>query len=181
MEKVIVAFEQESQGRRLQELLESGGVAACVVCRSGDEVRRLLAEKHCVCVICSPRLADGPAEWLCPDVPPCCSMLMVGPQHQLDLCSDPDVYRLPTPIRREEAILTVRLLLQFSHRLEKLSRPKRGAAEQQEVDRAKRRLMERKGVSEEEAHRLLQRRSMDEGKSLAQTARKVYLELEGDV
>ncbi len=46
------------------------------------------------------------------------------------------------------------------------------------MERAKALLMERKGLLEEEAHRLLQRRSMDGGLPLAQAARQVIRELE---
>ena len=38
--------------------------------------------------------------------------------------------------------------------------------------------MERRGLTEEEAHRRLQKRSMDEGLRLVQTARRVLAELE---
>ena len=38
--------------------------------------------------------------------------------------------------------------------------------------------MERFGITEEDAHRQLQRRSMDSGRRLAQTARQVLAELE---
>ena len=73
---------------------------------------------------------------------------------------------------------TVRLLLQFGRRLERLVRPGRSEGEQQWVDRAKRLMMARKGISEEEAHRLLQKRSMDAGIRLVQAAKQVVEELE---
>ena len=38
--------------------------------------------------------------------------------------------------------------------------------------------MEQKGLTEEEAHHRLQKRSMDEGRRLVQTARQVLSELE---
>ena len=105
-------------------------------------------------------------------------MLMVGPKHQLDLCGSPDIFKLPTPLRREETVLTVRLLIQFSHRMERFGR---SSAEQRDIDRAKRALMEKRGLTEEEAHHRLQKRSMDEGRRLVQTARQVLAELEEPV
>mgnify|MGYP000643440883 CR=1 FL=1 len=47
-----------------------------------------------------------------------------------------------------------------------------------DIDRAKRALMEKRGLTEEEAHHRLQKWSMDEGRRLVQTARQVLAELE---
>ena len=163
MDTVIVAFENAAMSRQFSDLLENAGAAKCLVCRSGDQVRRLLSKETSYCVVCSPHLSDGPAEWLYEDLPPVCSLLLVGPQHMLDACGSRDVFKLATPLRKEEALSTVKLLLQFGHRMERFVRPRRSGAEQELVDRAKKLLMEKKGVSEEEAHRSLQKRSMDDG------------------
>ena len=111
-------------------------------------------------------------------LPPECSMLLVGSKHQLDARGEVNIFKMPTPIRREEMLITVRLMLQFGRRVEKLMRPARSAMEQQLVDRAKQALMARFDISEEEAHRRLQKRSMDSGRKLSQTARRVLAELE---
>ena len=178
METVIVAFENTAMSQRFSDLLESTGAARCLTCHSGDQVRRYLSSQQVYCVVCGPHLTDGPAEWLYEDLPPSCSLLLVGPQHILDACVTRDVFKLPTPIRKEEALSTVRLLLQFGHRMERFVRPKRSTAEQELVNKAKKLLMERKGLSEDEAHRTLQKRSMDAGSRLTQTARQVIAELE---
>lgn len=176
VEVVIVAFEQEALCQRFRELLESNGVAQCHVCRSGDQVRRKLSKGRCNCVVCGTRLSDGPAEWLCDDLPINCSMLLVGPKHQLDLCSVPDVFKLATPIRKEEALLSVRMLLQFGHRLEQITRPRRSQSERETVEEAKHFLMEQRGISEEDAHRSIQKMSMDNGLKMIETAQQILLE-----
>lgn len=178
MDTIIVAFEHEAMSQRFSALMEQERVARCLICRSGDQVRRLLDKQQTYCVVCSPRLTDGPAEWLYQDLPPTCALLLVGPQHVLDACSSDDVFKLATPIRREEAVSTVRLLIQFGHRVERLLHSRRSTLEQELVERAKNLLMERKGLSEEEAHRLIQKRSMDTGARLVQTARRILREYE---
>ena len=179
MDTVIVAFENAKFVRQLRELLESSGVAECLPCSSGDQVRRLLQRQGACCVICGPHLTDGPSEWLFDDLPPSCLMLMVGPKHQLDLCGSPGHLQAPYPPAPGG------------------DRPHRAAAHPvQPPDGAlcpqtaaalpssgtstgtKRALMEKKGLTEEEAHHRLQKRSMDEGRRLVQTARQVLAELE---
>lgn len=176
MDTVIVAFEKEALSRKFCDLLESSGTAACLVCTSGNQVRRLLSSQQIYCVITGCHLSDGPAEWLCNDLPPSCSLLMVGPQHQLDMCSNPDIFKLSTPVRKEEAISTITLLNQFGHRMERFVRPRRTEAEEELVARAKAVLMSRYGMNEDEAHRTMQRRSMNSGCRLVQTARKILSE-----
>ena len=149
----------------------------CVVCRSGDQARRELSRQRVRCVVCGVRLPDGPVEWLLDDLPDTCPMLLVGPRNRLESCAGSRAFQLATPVSREEAEVTVRLLVQFSHHLEHLLRPRRSAGEQELVERAKRALMEAKGLTEEEAHRLLQKRSMDAGSRLTRTARQVLEEL----
>lgn len=178
METVIIAFENSAMSQRFSDLLESTGTARCLTCRSGDQVRRAMSKQTCYCVVCSPHLSDGPAEWLYEDLPPACSLLLVGPQHMLDACGSREVFKLATPIRKEEALSTVKLLLQFGHRMEKFVRPRRTGVEQELVDNAKKLLMDHKGISEDEAHRMLQKRSMDAGSRLTQTARQVIREYE---
>ena len=65
----------------------------------------------------------------------------------------------------------------LSDRLKRLkSKPKqRSADEQGVINRAKELLMERNGFSEEEAHRFLQKHSMDSGNNMVDTA---YMVLE---
>lgn len=178
METVIVAFEQEANSQRVKSMLEGEGVANCVTCRSGDQVRRILSRERVYCVVCGSRLSDGPVGWLTRDVPPSCSVLVVAPPRQLEELSDQEVYKLPAPVRREEVVLTVRLLILFGKRMERLDRRGRSRTEEDLVGRAKTVLMQRRGLSEEEAHRELQRRSMNAGVRMNQTARRVLAELE---
>ena len=178
METVIIAFERESLCQRFSEILESSGVAYCLTCRSGDVVRRLLSTQQIRCVVCGYKLADGAAESLFADLPAGCSMLMVATQAQLDQCGNPDIFRLPSPVGRGDIVSSVRVLLQLAVREERSRRSRRSGEEQELVDQAKRLLMERRGLSEEQAHRLLQKRSMDGGMRMHQTARQLIHELE---
>ena len=41
----MVAFAGEQNGRRVKEILESAGAASCLLCRSADQVRRLVSQQ----------------------------------------------------------------------------------------------------------------------------------------
>ena len=103
-------------------------------------------------------------------------MLMVAAQGMLEMCESDDIFKLASPVSRGDLIASVRLLLQVGHRLEKMTRPRRSEEERAVVEQAKSVLMASRGISEEEAHRYLQKRSMDSGARLLDTARQVLSE-----
>ena len=173
MESVIVAFESERSCERIRDILESSGTAACILCRSAAEVKRTVSKQRVSTVICGFKLPDEPAEALFEDLPPTCSMLIVAVQGMLDLCQNDDIFRLASPVRRGDLVASVRLLLQMGHRLEKFVRPQRSQEEEELIQSAKELLMDRNGMTEEQAHRFLQKKSMDSGVKMAQTARLV--------
>jgi len=173
MEKVIVAFENEKTVSRVREIIETAGVASCLVCHSAAEVKRLINKQHLCTVVCGYKFGDETAERLLEDLPPNCSMLVVASQSMLSLLESEDVFRLPAPVSRGDLLASVRMLLQISRRMERFVRPQRSQREQALIEEAKDILMERNGFSEEQAHRFLQKKSMDSGEKLARTAQMV--------
>ena len=176
MERVIVVFDSERSTGRICDMLECAGVAECHPCRSGGEARRNAVKFHIEVVICGFRLPDGSGEDLFDDLPDSASMLMIAPQSQLDLVNE-EIFRLPSPISRGDLIASVRMVLQMSRRLARLIRPRRSDEERDVITQAKYLLMERNGLTEEQAHRFLQKKSMDSGVGLVQTAKLVLGEL----
>ena len=169
MEKVIVAFDSEKSCERICDILKAGCVAACYSAHSGGEVKRLAAKLHVNTVVCGYKLRDELAEDLFYDLPPASVMLVVAREEQLDQLSD-DIFTIAAPVSKGDLCTTVSLLFQVSRRLESMLRPKRNDTENEVVEKAKRHLMEHRGLSEEEAHRFMQKKSMDGGAKMLQTA-----------
>ena len=172
MERVAVAFENERNARKIREMLESSGTASCTVCRSAAEVRRLARKVHLAAVICGFKLADDSCQSLRADLPDDCAMLMVATQSRLDLCGDASIFRLAAPVSRSALLDAVETMLSLRPRPER----RRSEEERSLVRAAKERLMEREGMTEEHAHSFLQKRSMDRGMRLADTARAILEE-----
>lgn len=167
MDKVIVAFENEKSSWRIKEILESAGAAECMVCHSAAEVKRAAGKLRIAAVVCGYKLPDQSAEGLFDDLPASCAMLMVAVQSLLNLCASDEICKLPSPVSRGDLLSTVRMLLQTG------GRPERSAGEQGLIEQAKALLMDRHGMTEAQAHRFLQKKSMDSGLKLAQAAQMV--------
>ena len=83
---------------------------------------------------------------------------------------------LSLPLKVHELLQTVEMMdYSITRRRKKLrQRPKVRSKEDQEMlDRAKGVLMERNGFTEDEAHRYIQKRSMDNGTGLVETAQMI--------
>lgn len=173
MEKVIVAFESEKTALRVREIVESAGLASCLVCRSAAEVKRLVNKQHLTTVICGYKFGDETAEALFDDLPPTCSMLVIAVQSMLTMMENDEIFQLPAPVSRNDLVTSVRMLIQVGHRLEKFVRPQRTVQEQAIIEKAKAVLMDRNGMTEDQAHRFLQKKSMDSGAKLIQTAQLI--------
>ena len=173
MDQVIVAFESSQTAERIRDILESGATASCVLCRTADQVRRAVHKLHITAVVCGFKLADQGAEALFRDLPPTCAMLVLAPQNLLELLQEEDIFRLATPVSKGDLTGSVRMLLQMGRRLECTFKPRRSSEEQALIDQAKALLMERSGMSEAQAHRFLQKTSMDNSARLVQTAQMI--------
>lgn len=173
MEKVIVAFESDKSCLRVKEILETSGTAACIICKSADQVKRVVNKQHITTVVCGYKLYDESAEGLLEDLPPTCSVLVIAVQGMLELCQSDDLFKLASPVSKGDLVASVRMLLQVGHRLEKFVKPRRSEEERAVIDQAKQLLMARNGMTEEQAHRFLQKRSMDSGAKMIQTAQLV--------
>lgn len=173
MEKVIVAFENEKSAKHIREILETAGLASGLVCRSAAEVKRLVYQQHLSTILCGYKLRDDTAESLFDDLPSTCSMLVIAVQDLLQLIENDDIFKLMAPVSRSDLTASVRMLLQMGRRLEKFVRPRRPLEEQAIIQEAKLILMDRNSMTEEQAHRFLQKISMDTGTKLIQTAQMV--------
>ena len=173
MRQVIVAFERQANCDRLREIIETGGEFSCVPCRTADQVRRTVRKLRLDLVVCGFKLGEESCESLFYDLPQRCTMLMVAPQAQLELCEAEGIFKLQAPVRRSELLASVRLLAQLHHSGRDEAPAQRSQEEQELVDQAKAVLMDRHGMTEEQAHRFLQKQSMDNGARLADTAKLV--------
>ena len=111
MEEVILAFEGEKTCTHIRDILESAGVANCLLCHSGTEVKRLVDVQGIMTVICGCKLRDQDAESLFVDLPAGCSMLVIGKKGLVDLIGNEEIVKLMAPVSLGDLLSAVHLLL----------------------------------------------------------------------
>ena len=173
MDRIVVAFASEEAQRRILRLLESDGYSPAACCASGAEVIRTVRKLGSAIVVCGFKLRDMTATGLAADLRQTAVLLAVSSAVNLDFCEGENLYKLPTPVRRSDFFATLDLLRRFEEKNLRHPPPKRREADQQLIQKAKELLMDVNRMTEAEAHRFLQKRSMDAGLKMVETAQLI--------
>ena len=173
MERIVVAFTGGEIREKVLRLLGTEGHEAAMVCTSGAEVIRAVHQLGSAVVICGFRLRDMTADSLAADLRGLAVLMVIAKAAWLELCGGENLYKLAVPVSRAEFFATVRLLMDVEIKHLRHPPSRRGEDEQRVIRRAKELLMDVNRRSEQEAHRFLRKRSMDEGVKMAEIARRI--------
>lgn len=169
MAKIIVAFSQKAVTRQTASVLEAAGFPVFRTCATGNEVMRGFQLCQDGILVCGTHFVDRTANDLAYDLGERALILAVGHADRLEVCDHPDVFTLCAPFSRGELTSAVSMLVQLhSKRM-----PRRPGAEKELIERAKRKLMQERSLTEAEAHRLLQQESMRRGVKMTQSALEI--------
>ena len=173
---MIVVFPKIEHAKSVRSILQRSGYTVDAVCTSGAQALRAAGGLDGGIIICAYRLSDMLYSELYEYLAPYYDMLLIGSGAQIEECVTQQVVGLCTPLKGHELLQTVAMMAQVSARKKKKRRQKpavRSQEEQRMITQAKRLLMERNHFPEQEAHRYLQKRSMENGTSLTETAQMI--------
>jgi response regulator NasT len=155
----------------MTEIFEAEGIRVSAACGSGAEILRWCGRMSGGVILTGYKLYDMTAQELFEDLPQGFSMLLLGTQMQLEDCLNEEICRICAPAARSDLVASIRMLL---GQLEgEAPVPTRTSEDKALITRAKELLMSRNHMTEEQAHRFLQKRSMDAGRKMVETAMEV--------
>lgn len=177
MTNVVVAFSRPEDAKSIKNILMRSGFQVAAVCHSGAQALACAEDLHSGIIVCGYQLTDmmflDLHEWLSPEF----SLLMVSSPSKWTSRIPEDVVCLPMPLKVHDLIGTLEMMAEAQTRKRKMQRrqqPKQRSEEEQLlIGKAKALLMERNNMTEEEAHRYIQKCSMDSGKNILKTAQMV--------
>jgi len=173
---VIVAFSRLEDARSIKNILIKNGFQVLGACSSGAQALALMEDLGSGLVVCGYRLTDMVFTELHDCLPPDFSMLLVSSPAKWAAQVPEDLVCLPMPLKVHDLVSTVGMMLEAQARRRKRQRQqpkKRSDTERSLITQAKKLLMERNGMTEEEAHRYIQKCSMDSGTNMTETAQMV--------
>lgn len=176
MTSIIIVFPKEETGKSIKNILVRNGFQVVSVCTSGAQA---LADANGLLdgiVLCAYRMPDMLYRELRSYLSPGFEMVVISSKSQWEENGDSGVISLSLPLKVHELLSTMEMVAYSLGRKRKKRRmaPRKRSKEEQElVDRAKDVLMNRNHMTEEEAHRYLQKTSMDNGTSFTETAQMI--------
>ncbi len=176
MTEIIIAFPSLEAGEKIKAILVRNGFNVAGVYTNGAQVIQETYDLDDGVVICSYRLPDMIYRELNEYLPPGFRMVTVTSPENWAENGDADVISLSLPLRAHELLSTMEMVTYSGRRTRKKDKtgPRPRTSEEQEIiDRAKGILMSRNNMTENEAHRYLQKTSMDNGTSFAETAQMI--------
>lgn len=176
MTRIIIAFPKAENGKNIKNILVRNGYQVVCVCTSGAQVLQEANGLQDGLLICTYRLADMIYHELVDCLPPGFETIVISKKEQWEENGRSDIVGLSVPLKVHELLSTVEMVaynLERKRRKRRSAPRKRTKEEQDLIDRAKGILMERNQMTEEDAHRYLQKTSMDNGTSFTETAQMI--------
>ena len=171
MATLIVAFPKLEEAKAVRNLLVRRGYEVASACTSGAQAINMADRLSDGIIICGYKLSDNMLySELYEYKPKSFEMLLVASKNLWDDCQDNDIVCAAMPIKVNDLINTIEMMLQVQVR----RRPKRRSPQEQKViDDAKAILMEKNNMTEPEAFRYIQKCSMDSGNTMVESASMV--------
>lgn len=174
---IIIAFPRLDDAKNVKNILVRNGIDVAATVNSGAKALSVADSLGSGIIMSAYKLPDMPFFEIREYMPVGYKLLLVASKERLNECTDPDIVKLAMPFVIGDLIETVGMM-QMSMIRRKKERSagvhKRTAEEQRILDLAKGILMERNGLTEGEAHKFIQKCSMDSGNSLIESARMVF-------
>ena len=176
MTNIVVAFSKREDAVNIRNILTRAGGKAPAVCLTGAKVLQYTELWDQGIVVCGSRFQDMQYTQLRELLPDEFQMLLMASSSVWIDALPEGIIGLPSPVKVYDLVNTVEMMCraQESRRRKRRDTAKeRSSRERRTIEQAKALLMERNGMSEEEAHRYLQKTSMENGTNMAETAEMV--------
>lgn len=173
MTNIIVVLPKLEDAKGIKNVLVRNGFSVTGVCTTGAQAISQADGLNDGIVVCSYKLMDMVYSELHDCLPPGFEILLMASNHLLSECKGSGIVCLSMPLKVGDLVSTVGMMsegIERRRRKAKLKPKVRNAEEEAAIKEAKELLMVRNHMTEEEAHRYLQKCSMDSGTNLAETA-----------
>lgn len=173
MVNTVVAFPKIENAKSVRNLLVRGGYDVSAVCQSGAQALAAADRLGSGIIVCGYRFPDMVYDELYENVRPSFEMLLVASARIIEEGTADGVIKVAMPLKVHELIDSFEMIADSIARRKRKKRmmpAARSDADRKLIEDAKALLIARNHMTEEEAHRYLQKSSMDSGTNLVETA-----------
>lgn len=177
MTSVIIVLPKADDAKSIKNLLVRSGIPVAGICTTGSQAIALADGLNYGIIICGYKMSDMIYSQLHEYLPFGFEMLLMASQNIIGGgMVDKEVVCLTMPFKVYDLINTVDMMIQSIERQRRKQKEKPRQRKPEEIaliKEAKELLMNRNHMSEEEAHRYIQKCSMDSGTNMVETAQMV--------
>lgn len=173
---VIIVFPKLSDAQGIKNLLVRNNYRVAGICTSGAQAMSYMDSLDYGIIVCGYKFNDMIYSSLYHDLSPTFQMLLVASRAKLEDGVEDGVVYVEMPLKAYDLLSTLDMMSSALERLRRKNRQKpkeRNVAQKAIIDEAKKVLMKNKHMTEEEAHRYIQKNSMDSGTNMVETAQMV--------
>lgn len=176
MTNIVVAFSRQGDAKNIKNILMRNGFQVVAVCTSGSQVLSSLEDLSGGIVVSGYRFEDMMYQDIRECMPEGFDMLLVALPSRFEGGIPQDMVCLPMPLKVHDLVGTLEMMCRSQVKRKRRMRENPAVRSEREIQiiaRAKELLMERNNMSEREAHRYIQKCSMDSGTNMVETAQMV--------
>lgn len=170
MKDIIVVYPSRDTAMKIRALIEKGGYHVSHICAHGSTALEIAQEKRNGVIVCPFVMRDMSSADLADALPNDFDVIALSKNGREQYMGN--MLTLAMPLNVNEFLQTVGILASSQSGF-----TKRSESEYDYISKAKEALMSVKGMSEMQAHKYLQKVSMNSGKKLLQTAMDILDEL----
>jgi response regulator NasT len=173
MVNVIVLFSKPEEGKSVKNLLHRNGIKVTNLCTTGAQAIQGTEDSDDGIIICGYQYRDMIFSELVECVPKEFDVVVLSSRKNYEEVRESGVVCLTMPIKSVDFVNTINDTIDnlLWERKKRKSQPKRRSEEEKKVIKAaKMKLMSEKEFDEQEAHRFLQKKSMDSGVNIVEMA-----------
>lgn len=176
MTNIVVAFSKQEDAKSIKNILMRNGFQVVAVCTSGAQVLNSVEDLNGGIIVSGYRFEDMLYRSIRDYMPKGFEMLLVASPNRFGGEMPRDIMSLPMPVKVCDLVSTVEMMCQDQIRKKRKQRQqpaRRSGEDARVIAKAKELLMDRNGMTEAEAHRYIQKCSMDNGTNMVETAQMV--------
>lgn len=176
MSNIVIAFPKKEVAQNIRKILSQSGYSVQAVCLTGAQALASVNNLENGILICGSRFIDMMYMEIHDYLPPEFQMLLIASPTSIQEREVENLVCLELPMKVHELLQTLEMMEgQIRRRRKRLRNIPRQRSEEdrQMIEQAKALLMDRNKFSEEEAHRYIQKRSMENGTGLVEVAQMI--------
>ena len=176
MSNIVIAFPTKEVAQNIRKILSQSGYSVQAVCSTGAQALASVNNLENGILICGSRFIDMMYMEIHDYLPPEFQMLLIASPTSIQEREVENLVCLELPMKVHELLQTLEMMEGQIRRRRKRFRSiprQRSEEDRQMIEQAKALLMDRNKFSEEEAHRYIQKRSMENGTGLVEVAQMI--------